>query len=409
MKNNFFQPGRVTIGSFSSGFGSTGKGSDNLFNVLNSVTPVYFAISNNGMQSSHIHWISRKDAQAWDQLRFNDKSQCGNYISIKLNVLPSAALVKSVKTIILSAGAVFSVERFFAEIDMLGLSSDQVRIHPCANIITEANVKDEQTNGLSDIASTMTGVSSAMVAKIRRNGSAVLAKDIPELKNFIEDTPMLIQRLLDANNAGILEVPQGVGLSIDAIRDSYIDPDTDKKFVSPFYPYTTSRNIDVCSMVGQAGFSHRYIGNVIYQVRTYPIRVGDKSTEDGTDPSTGIKLGSSGDMYGDSSEISWDEIPNAPEPEKTSHTKRQRRVFDPSFEMINRETALIQPNIITINFVNYLDKNIEGAFGELTMDQIIKLYPKVGEFVGKIAEFSKSGCVVTLRTGKYNHQVITIL
>jgi hypothetical protein len=71
-------------------------------------------------------------------------------------------------------------------------------------------------------------------------------------------------------------------------------------------------------------------------VRTYPIRVG----------------GNSGPGYGDQYEIEWADI--GVEPEITTVTKKERRVFTWSDAQYRQALVANQPDIVFLNFCNYL-------------------------------------------------------
>jgi adenylosuccinate synthase len=91
-------------------------------------------------------------------------------------------------------------------------------------------------------------------------------------------------------------------------------------------------------------------------VRTYPIRVGN--TEN-----------SSGPPYEDQAEIEWEDI--GVEPEYTTVTGRKRRVFTWSNTQFREAVRINEPNIIFINFLNYLDeKGEQSAF----IDNVIHQY-----------------------------------
>jgi len=172
--------------------------------------------------------------------------------------------------------------------------------------------------------------------------------------------------------------------------------------------------------MGYSFVSPRLVGTVILNVRSYAIRVGDSSTVDGdfvvkmvngsekglffsefdvsTAPSLAtvqakypdaigvVKLGSSGPVYDDQRELSWEEVtkrsgnPNLIK-EQTSLTKRIRRVFDHSALQIRNSTMACMPNVIAVNFNDYLDHGIAGVGGKMTFGEVGERWPKVAEYV----------------------------
>lgn len=206
--------------------------------------------------------------------------------------------------------------------------------------------------------------------------------------------------------------------------------------------------------MGFSFVSPKLVGNTILNLRSYPIRVGDSTTVDGdfvvkmfdgsekglyfadfnlsAVPSLSavqqkypdvigiVKLGSSGPVYDDQTELSWDEVTaRAGSPvslkEQTSLTKRVRRVFDRSALQVRNSTMACMPDIISINFVNYIDHNISGVSGKWTKGQLKAEYPKVAEYVEWVEKVQfwagtpNAGKVMLLGTGAKRAETIELI
>lgn len=397
---SFFKRSMVNIGSIDSAWGSSGKGKFNAHLALKE-TPD-FAISSNSAQASHVVVFDDEDLKN-TRLKYNE---------YKFNHLPVSVVSPSVKNTFLTGACVINLPKLLEEIEAVNLTPHELHIHPNAVIISESDVQVERER-LAGIASTMSGIAPAMCRKIMRNDYN-LANNCEDLKDYVKsDFYERLSRSLRKDETGILETAQGFGLSID--HGFY---KKNSKDFSPYYPYTTSRNVDPLSFAGSAGIPRGKVGNIFMNMRTYPIRVGDKSTGSGIDERSGAKLGSSGAYWYDQKELSWPELSamlGMDVEEKTSLTRRVRRVFTTSPEQVAFESGIIDPDYIFINFVNYLDKNIAGVNGVIDFEDL-NAWPAVFNFVCMINDITQKstynsknwGKVRLLGTGRFNHEVITI-
>jgi adenylosuccinate synthase len=110
---------------------------------------------------------------------------------------------------------------------------------------------------------------------------------------------------------------------------------------SPYYPYVTARECSASAILGEAGFSPFDVREIYGVFRTYPIRVG----------------GNSGDTGGD--ELTWEEISRRSEkevePERTTVTRKIRRVFEFSYEDMRHSIRINKPSILALTFLDYID------------------------------------------------------
>lgn len=233
----------------------------------------------------------------------------------------------------INAGSIIDPDALHAEMKACGMSKGRVIIHPRAAVITERNKVAERDpkSSTAKTASTQKGVGHAISDKIMRR--AELAGRCKYLSDYRIETLDLNHHLM-SDYSVIVEVPQGTDLSLNN---------------GGFYPYTTSRDCWVASGLNDAGIHPNFLGNVCMVVRTFPIRVGNLFNE------MGEQIGTSGPFYPDSEELQWDLHFPGVEPERTTVTKRVRRIATWSNRQYYHGLMLNRPDIVFVNFLNYLN------------------------------------------------------
>lgn len=257
-------------------------------------------------------------------------------------VLPSGAVGKNIKQIMIGPGAVFSITRLIEEIKQLPYNGQRIIIHPNAMVLSQKHVNAEQVDEtLGGISSTLQGSSAAMIDKIKR--SAMLAKDFPALRHFVAVPGEWEKRLMAAQQI-LAEGSQGYSLGIN----------------TQFYPFTTSRDCTPVAFLSGLGIPIKMLREIIGTVRTYPIRVG----------------GPSGDYYEDQHETNWEKL-NQPE-ERTTVTNKIRRVFTWSDQQFREAAFYCGPDRIFLNFMNYHHFGREGRRVVKTIDSFKSLFHECG-------------------------------
>lgn len=260
----------------------------------------------------------------------------GPYI---MRQIPCGCIHPHVKLVI-GKGAQISLHVLLPEIEMIEkvLSiKRRLYIDAHAMVITQDQIDRERATGLaSAIASTSAkaglGIGIAAADRAMRDPRCMFAKDVPELKDYISDTIPLMLRELHEGGVIVLEGTQGFGLSL---------------FHGTF-PYTTSRDATVTSLLAEAGLpGHAYDVRPIGVARTFPIRVG----------------GNSGPFDDDSEEVDWEYVrkfSGAPHDitEKTSVTKTVRRVATFSWQGIKRACEINAPSEIALTFLDHIDHSV---------------------------------------------------
>jgi len=304
----YIKPGKASV-LIDGQFGSTGKGLLAAYLADQKQNKVDFAVTNASANAGHT-------------TKFLDGRK-----EIVCFHLPTFGVIQRDCIIYINAGAIIDVEILLKEIDEQGVK-DRIFIHPMACIISKENSESEKQLSASTtkFASTQKGVGAALSGKIKRE--AKVAKDIPELKPYIKEIDL--NEELGKGAKVSVEVPQGYSLSVNG----------------PFYPYCTSRNCTVAAGLNDANIHPDFLGEISMSLRTFPIRVGNIYDAEGK------VIGYSGPCYNDQRELTWEEVGVVEE--RTTVTKRVRRVFTWSDEQFVAAVKDNRPSILFLNFVNYM-------------------------------------------------------
>ena len=274
--------------------------------------------------------------------------------------LPSGSRDTLAAELLLGPGMTINVDDLLKEIEDCGVSPDRLYIDPQVMVIEKADIESE--GGLvRTIASTGRGGGAAAARRITGRGRADtrLARDVPELREYVGTAPHFrgsTQRRLELAYRGgrsvLLEGTQGSGLSL----------------FHGEYPHVTSRDTNVAGCLAEAGISPSRVRRILMVVRSTPIRVGNPD-------------GNEGHISGSlKHEISFRDVAEAaqldPEDlernEKTSTTRRPRRVGWFEWSQFRQACALNAPTDIVLTFADYIDaKNSDARrFEQLTQDTI---------------------------------------
>lgn len=316
--SNFITPGKASV-MFDGQFGSTGKGLAGAWIGEHNI--IDWCTTNASANAGHTSIIDGKP--------------------VVLFHIPSSFLTSrelGFTRIYINSGAIIDLDVLEREIEELGIQHVQIFVDPNAAVILPEDAEAERAAGSSatKIASTQKGVGAALARKISRTG--------PNLGQYIKDTyrrvpfqvaTVSLNHEMRTNKAAVLvEVPQGFSLSLGA---------------SGFYPHTTSRDCTLQQGLSDAGVHPTLFHKSMAVLRTFPIRVGNIRDAD-----SGRQLGFSGGVYPDQQETTWEAI-GQPE-ERTTVTKRVRRVFTWSNKQYEAMVRRSLPNIAFLNFANYCQK-----------------------------------------------------
>ena len=296
-------------------FGSTGKGL--LSCILSEVgaSRITHVTSNAGPNSGHTAYLP-----GFGQKVMLQQIPVGSVTLNTLNCFPRS---------LLNGGSIIDIDILAREVADHGMEG-KISVHPNAAIIRQQDREAEATGGPAKIASTGKGVGAALAAKIMRECNTAEFYE-NDLSKFCQVETINWNWKKDCV---LVETSQGFSLGVN----------------SRFYPATTSRECTVMQAVADARIPCSMVRKVAACYRTYPIRVGN------------TPVGYSGEGYADQEEIKWIDIGR--DPELTSVTKRERRLFTWSRLQFMESVAANRPDLIFLNFMQYLDPSRQKNFIE---------------------------------------------
>ena len=390
----------------------------------------------------------------------------GEDIDFVFKALPTASVLNKTREdysplIVLSPSSGFEVKQIIKEIKYCELKKEQVIIPARAVIVTQDHKEKEGgTNGTLHLGSTMSGQSYAFSEKMTRQPNTKLAKDYPELAEYativsdLDYFPELLYTSLEEGKTILAEMPQGFPLSID---------------FGPMFPYSTFRNISPAQFMADIGISTRYLGSVVANVRSLPIRVSNRFKNNSMDEVTletdkGLKTpkelgldysdinaiaygvnylndpkvladhqitkingmtGTSGPFEPDMDEISWRSLSEDLSAkagkdtfvkEITTLTKLNRRICkiadgSISKNMLRKSLITLDPTHISVTFLNYLDPTVENAttFEEINSPIIEDWLSTLNKDISEVYQSDSDADtpkLLAVQAGKYLENVI---
>jgi len=247
--------------------------------------------------------------------------------------LPSGTGSNDKALVLIGAGSTLWLPTLLKEISDHGLKGDRLAVDPQAMVIDDWDRRAEE-GGLTSIATTKQGVGAASARKITNRGNPPmlgptvrLARDVPELAEYVRDVREELDRLYRADQRVLLEGTQGTALSIH----------------HGAYPHVTSRETSVSGCLADAGISHLRVDRVIMVVRTFPIRVGG--------PSGWMGRELEWEAVSDRSGISVEDLVEA---ERGTVSNRLRRIAEFDWGQLRRAAELNGATEIALSFADYL-------------------------------------------------------
>lgn len=307
-------------------FGSTGKGALAVILAMAGAGKINVVTTNAGPNSGHIGYR---------------RSPIG-HVKVKTQQIPvSVPVLQSLgydPICYLNGGAVIDPAILEAEIAEFNIRRLQMLVHPTAAVIEDIDRATEAGGDVAKVASTGKGVGAAIARKVLRTDNTanrLLSRDNLQVKPIEWDWD---------HDVVFVETAQGFSLGLNEHR---------------FHPFTTSRECTVGQVISDARIPPQMVRKVILSLRTYPIRVGNTSA------------GESGGCYEDQHEISWESIGQTPE--KTTVTGRIRRLFTWSRIQFREAVAANRPDVLFLNFLNYLSEDEQGPFKAQIMEDYYRV------------------------------------
>lgn len=240
--------------------------------------------------------------------------------------------------IVIGRGALLNMKQFMKELvhimryypDFL----DRLYIDGKAGILSEKFHQEE--GGIHGemhkrIGSTGEGVGPARIARLKRDLNEFqlfesVAEEYGLEKCVTYNTPRMIAQAQDNGCNILVEGTQGSALSL----------------LHSFFPYCTSIDTNTAGIISEVGIAPSRVTNVLMVVRTYPIRVA----------------GTSGPM---ANETTWEAISEKlgrEVTEKTTVTKKTRRVAEWDDALFENACVLNAPTELALTFADYIDPEI---------------------------------------------------
>jgi adenylosuccinate synthase len=255
--------------------------------------------------------------------------------------LPSGAKDTNAQ-LLLGPGMTIYVDDLLKEVEQCGVGPERLFIDPQAMII-EPDDKVNEVGVKKDISSTGSGSGAASARRILERGKPTtrLARDIPELRPYVGDaepyrgsTTTQLEFAYRDRLSIFLEGTQGSGLSL----------------FHGLYPHVTSRDTNVAGCLAEAGISPSRVRKILMVVRPTPIRVANP--EGGFGTSGRLKHETTFAAIATEAGLDGDELKKN---EKTSTTKRDRRVGWFEWEQYRKACSLNAPTDIVLAFADYVE------------------------------------------------------
>jgi adenylosuccinate synthase len=218
------------VGAF---WGDEGKGKIISYLALND--KLDFCVRTGSVNAAHTVWLDGK--------------------RYALHMVPAAFIYEKCRLLV-AAGANVHMGRLLEEVKSTNVNG-RMGIDQNASIIEEKHSIQDKTSAVNKgIGTTGWGVGPAIEERARR--TAKLAKDIPELKQFLTDSVAEVNDGLDAGKKVLLEGTQGFMLSL----------------FHGTYPYVTSRDTGASAIASEAGVGPTRVNDVLIVYKSFMTRVG---------------------------------------------------------------------------------------------------------------------------------------
>lgn len=254
----------------------------------------------------------------------------------------TSAFVSPKTRLLIGPGVLVNPNIFLREVEEVNAKNRSGLDPLCAIIEQEHIEQDRSSEHLSQkIGTTGTGCGPCNVDRIRR--VAKMAREVPELKDFLTDVPLEVNEAVDGGKKVLLEGTQGTFLSL----------------FHGTYPYVTSKDITASSIAADVGLGPKKVDEVIIVFKAFVTRVG------------------SGPLEG---ELSREEIERRGWSETATVTGRSRRAAPFDYDLAKRSIML---NGATQIALTKFDVVFPGCKGIKSFNRISK---EGVEFIHRIEE-----------------------
>lgn len=283
-------------------------------------------------------------------------------------------------------------EEYYSNFDIL--DGREIYVHPSVCLIEDRHIEYEKAHIRT--GSTFKGCGAYLAERGIRDPQLKPFKGFKNIKPSSEYTEIIHDSIVN-NKKILLEGSQGTDLSL----------------YSKHYPHVTGRPVSVAQMFADSEIPICRLNKSIMVIRPFPIRISN-------DTELGININSGN--YGNSKEFSWNQVSSAAEmgqyplvvdddsaantdlTEKTTVTRKPRRIFDIDINQLKDTIFKNEPTSIYLNFFQYLDISYAGVSGNYN-DIHIDRYRR--EYLNWL-ETELQTPIIKLGTGPNLNEVISI-
>jgi len=279
----------------------------------------------------------------------------------KLRMLPSA-FVNDKCRLLIGPGVLLNPEIILQE-TQLTKSEERVGVDRQCAVIEPKHIEADKQGRLAEkIKTTGTGTGPCNADRALR--TVKLARDMPDLEEFLVDVPLEVNEALDEGKNVLIEGTQGTYLSL----------------FHGTYPYCTSKDVTASAACSDVGVGPTRVDEVILVFKAYTTRVGA-----GPLPN----------------ELSWDEVEKRGWAEIATVTGRRRRAAPFNYELAKRAVML---NGATHAAVTKVDILFPQCRGVKSYDELSK---EAKSFIQEIEERIKVP-VTLIGTGPGTSEIVDI-
>jgi adenylosuccinate synthase len=249
----------------------------------------------------------------------------------KLRMVPCGFVNPKAKMLI-GPGVLINPELVLKEVAETGIEK-RFGIDPQCAIIEPKHIQLDQTdsNLKNTVKTTGTGTGPCNADRVMR--VAKMAREIPELKKYLADVPVIANKALDDGRNLLIEGTQGTFISL------YYGQ----------YPYVTSKDVCAAAACSDVGVGPTRVTDVVMVLKSYVTRVGG------------------GELDG---EISHEEAKKRGWDEYGTVTGRQRRSAPFDYDLARRAKMINGATMIALTKLDVLFPDCKGAkeYSELGAD-----------------------------------------
>jgi adenylosuccinate synthase len=253
-----------------------------------------------------------------------------NNVKYKLRMVP-CGFVNEKTLQLIGPGVVVNPEILLKEIVETGIES-RFGLDPQCAIIEQKHIDQDRRGYLKDkIGTTGTGTGPCNADRALR--VAKMAKEIPELSQYLKDVPIILNETLDNEENVLLEGTQGTYISL----------------FHGGYPYVTSKDVCSAAVCSDVGIGPTRVDEVVLVCKAYVTRVGEGPLEGEITPEEAKRRG-------------WDEYGTV--------TGRQRRSAPFNYDLARRAAIINGATQIAVTKIDILYPDIRGVsvFDELPLE-----------------------------------------